>query len=70
MLLMAKPNIWSEGIKTAAYVRNMSPHSATLVNQTPYGIFKKAVPSVKHFRVFGSLCYAVLPHYQRKKFGA
>jgi hypothetical protein len=51
-------------------VRNRSPHSATPGNQTPYGIFKKAIPSVKHFRVFASPCYAVLPIYRRKKFGA
>jgi hypothetical protein len=51
-------------------VRNRSPHSATPGNQTPYGIFKKAVPLVKHFRVFGSPCYAVLPSHQHKKFGA
>jgi hypothetical protein len=72
MLLMAKmePNMWSEAIKTAAYVRNRSPHSATPVNQTPYGIFKRQVPSVKHFKVFGSPCYAVLPSHQRKKFAA
>jgi hypothetical protein len=72
MLLTAKTddNMWSEGIKTAQYVRNRSPHSANPGNQTPYGIFKKAVPSVKHFKVFGSPCYAVLPLHQRKKFGA
>ena len=37
MLLMAKmdPNMWSETVKTAAYVRNRSPHSATPGNQTP-----------------------------------
>jgi hypothetical protein len=72
MLLMAKmdPNMWSEGIKTAAYVRNRSHHSATPGNLTSFGIFKTAVPSVKNFRVFGSPYYAVLPLHQRKKFGA
>jgi hypothetical protein len=71
-MLLAKmdDNMWSEGIKTEAYVRNMYPHSTTPGNWTPYGVFKKAVPSVKHFRVFGSLCYAVLPIHKRKKFGA
>jgi hypothetical protein len=71
MLMMAKmdPNMWSEAIKTAAYVRNTSPHSATPGNQTPYGIFKKEIPSVKHFKLFGSPCYAVIPSHQRKNFG-
>jgi hypothetical protein len=65
MLLMANmdPNMSSEGIKTAAYVRNRSPHSATSGNQTPNSIFKKQIPSVKHYKVFGS------PSHQHKKFG-
>jgi transposase InsO family protein len=44
MLLTAKldSNMRSEAIKTVAYVRNMSPHSATPGNQTPYGMFNEA----------------------------
>ncbi len=64
------PNMWSEAVKTAHYIRNRSPHSVTPGNQTPYGIFRNIIPSVSHFRVFGKPCYAVLPHHQRPKFGA
>jgi hypothetical protein len=64
------PNMWSEAVKTANYIRNRSPHSATPRNQTPYGIFKHIVPSVAHLKVFGAPCYAVLPHHKRPKFGA
>jgi hypothetical protein len=48
------PSMWSESVKTANYIGNMSPYSATPRNQAPYGIFKNAIPSVGHFKVFGS----------------
>jgi hypothetical protein len=72
LILQSKmdPNIWSEAVKMSNYIRNRSPHSATPGNQTPYGIFKNAIPSVSHFKVFGTPCYAVLPHHKRTKFGA
>jgi hypothetical protein len=62
--------MWSEAVKVANYIRNRSPHSATPGNQTPYGIFRVAVPGVRHLKLFGAPCYATLPHHKRTKFGA
>ena len=49
---------WPYAYRTAAYVRNFLPHKA--LTSTPYALFygtKAGTPSVKHLRVFGSVCY-------------
>ena len=58
---------WAEALMTAAYIINRSP-SASLENVTPYEALYGVKPSVKHFRVFGSLCEIHIPREERNKF--
>ena len=60
--------MWSEAVMTANYVRNRSPHSGTPNNETPYGMWRKIVPTIGHLRVFGCDAYAVVPTHKRDKF--
>ena len=46
-----------------------SPSNA-IRNKTPYEMWYGHVPSVKHLRVFGSTCYALIPMIHRNKLGA
>jgi transposase InsO family protein len=51
---------WAEAIHTAIYLRNRSP-TASLDGITPYEAWFGFKPRVKHLRVFGSICYALVP---------
>ncbi|CAL2266202.1 unnamed protein product [Prunus armeniaca] len=57
---------WAEAVSTAIYLQNRSPTSA-LDNTTPFEKFSGRKPSVKHLRVFGSLCYIHIPSQKRHK---
>ncbi|KAI5337864.1 hypothetical protein L3X38_017135 [Prunus dulcis] len=57
---------WAEAVNTAVYLQNRSPTSA-LDNTTPFEKFSGRKPSVKHLRIFGSLCYINIPSQKRHK---
>lgn len=62
------PNLyWAEAVHTAAYIMNRSPTKA-VHNMTPYEAWHKKKPVVDHFKIFGSLAYALLPSQRREKF--
>lgn len=54
------PTYWAEAIHTTVYLRNRSPTSS-LDGITPYEAWFGFKPRVKHLRVFGSVCYALVP---------
>jgi hypothetical protein len=57
---------WAEAIHTTIYLRNISPISS-LDEITPYEAWFGFKPRVKHLRVFGSICYALVPKEKRTK---
>ncbi|KAG6477308.1 hypothetical protein ZIOFF_066561 [Zingiber officinale] len=61
--------LWAEGMNCAAHVINRTPLSSTN-NKAPYELLYDVKPNVKHFRVFGSLCYVHLQDSQRSKLNA
>jgi hypothetical protein len=57
---------WDDAILCAFYVKNRFP-SHVVKNKTPYEMWYGHIPSVRHLRVFGSTCYALIPKEQRRK---
>ena len=55
---------WGEVVLCAIY--NRSP-SIALQSKTPYEMWYSHLPRVKHFRVFGCTCYALIPAHLRNK---
>ena len=60
---------WADVVLCVAYIKNRCPSSA-IRNKTPYELRYGHVPSVKHLRIFGSTCYALIPKVHRNKLGA
>ena len=60
------PIYWAEGIHIAVYLRNRS-RIASLDGITPYKAWFGFKPRVKHLRVFGLVCYALVLKEKRKK---
>jgi hypothetical protein len=60
---------WADVILCAVYVKNMCPSHA-IKNKTPYEMWYGHIPSVRHLRVFGSTCYALIPKEKRSKLDA
>eukprot|EP00253_Pinus_taeda_P027385 PITA_27385 len=60
---------WVDVVLCAAYIKNRCPSNA-IRNKTPYEMWYGHVPSIKHLRVFGSTCYALIPKVDRNKLGA
>ncbi|GAU38671.1 hypothetical protein TSUD_292530 [Trifolium subterraneum] len=52
-------------VTTVCYVLNKSPTKR--LDKVPKAIWNGSTPSVKHLRVFGSLCYRHIPYQKRKK---
>ncbi|XP_071039976.1 uncharacterized protein [Parasteatoda tepidariorum] len=61
-----KGRFWAEALHCFVHVKNRSEHKL-LEGKTPFEIFYGYKPSVKHFKVFGSLAYAHIPKVQRNK---
>ena len=61
-----KKTFWAEALNTAVYVKNRSPAIA-LKDQTPFEALFGYKPSVKHFKIFGCICYKHVPKDERKK---
>lgn len=53
----------------ATYVINRLPLSLNNM-KTPYELLFREKPSVKHFKVFGSICYVRVPESRRGKLDA
>jgi hypothetical protein len=60
---------WVNAVLCAVYVKNRCPCHA-LENKTPYEIWYGHIPSVRHLRVLGSTCYALIPKEKRSNFDA
>jgi hypothetical protein len=56
---------WAEAINCENYIVNRTPTKA-LKNITPEEAWTKIKPDVSHFRVFGSIAWAHIPHEKRK----
>jgi hypothetical protein len=61
-----KYKFWANTVLCADYVKNMCPFHA-LENNIPYKMWYGHIPSLRHLRVFGSTCYALIPKEQRNK---
>jgi hypothetical protein len=61
--------LWAEGMACAAYVINRVPLSPINM-KSPYELMFEEKPSVKHFKVFGSICYVHVPDAKRTKLDA
>ena len=60
------PNkFWAEAVSTAAFVRN---HTAIVESEmTPYERWYGKQPNISQLKVFGCICYALIPDQQRQK---
>ncbi|KAJ3705098.1 hypothetical protein LUZ61_008803 [Rhynchospora tenuis] len=57
---------WAEAVQCAVYVQNRCKH-ASLEDMTPEEAWSGQKPTVKHFKVFGSVAYAHIPDQRRTK---
>ncbi|RVW55367.1 Retrovirus-related Pol polyprotein from transposon TNT 1-94 [Vitis vinifera] len=57
---------WAEAVNTTVYLLNRCPTKA-LLNKTPIEAWSGRKPSVRHFKVFGCLCYSQVPKERRSK---
>ncbi|PPR04536.1 hypothetical protein CVT24_013130, partial [Panaeolus cyanescens] len=56
---------WGDAVLCYIYVRNRVPTSTLPANVTPYEALLGSKPDVSHFRVFGCLCYPIIPPEER-----
>ena len=59
-------SFWAEAVSTAVYLQNRLPTKA-VQGMTPIEAWGGIKPSIKHLRVFGSLCYTHVPDVKRSK---
>nr|KYP47011.1 Retrovirus-related Pol polyprotein from transposon TNT 1-94 [Cajanus cajan] len=59
-------SLWGEAAMTVVYVLNRCP-TKRLGSMVPEEAWSGSKPSVKHLRIFGSLCYRHVPDQRRKK---
>lgn len=52
-------SFWAGAIHIVVYILNRCPTKA-VKNMTPFEAWSETKPSVKHFKVFGSICYMVI----------
>jgi transposase InsO family protein len=57
---------WGEAVSTATYILNKCP-TKKLKNKVPEQAWSGRKPSVKHLKVFGSICYKHIPDAKRSK---
>ncbi|CAL1391452.1 unnamed protein product [Linum trigynum] len=58
---------WAECMKTAVYITNKLPQ-ARFGFISPFEKIWKMKPTVSHLRVFGCVCYVLVPEQERSKF--
>jgi hypothetical protein len=57
---------WGEAVNTAVYLQNRCVTSA-VEGKTPFEAFTGRKPGIKHLRVFGCVCYTLIPAALRQK---
>nr|KYP43697.1 Retrovirus-related Pol polyprotein from transposon TNT 1-94 [Cajanus cajan] len=57
---------WAEAVQCAIYIQNRCPHSK-LDDVTPQEAWSGQKPSIRHFKIFGSLAYGHVPAQLRTK---
>ncbi|CAN7087861.1 unnamed protein product [Brassica rapa subsp. narinosa] len=71
--LMFQANVpkrfWSDAVSTACYLINRMP-TKVLKDQAPFEVLNKRKPSLEYMRVFGCLCYVLVPGELRNKLEA
>src|SRR5690606_38013407 len=60
---------WSDDVQIACYLINRVP-TKILKNLSPFEVLNKNKPHIDHLRVFGCLCYCLVPGEQRNKLEA
>ncbi|KAL0641351.1 hypothetical protein Bca4012_102606 [Brassica carinata] len=60
---------WSDAVATACYLINRIP-TKVLKDQAPFEVLNKHKPSVDYLRVFGCLCFVLVPGELRNKLEA
>ncbi|GFT42873.1 retrovirus-related Pol polyprotein from transposon TNT 1-94 [Trichonephila clavipes] len=58
--------IWAELVNSAIYILNRTGKSS-IENTSPYELWLKKKPRLKHLRIIGSPCYAHVPAQKRRK---
>ncbi|WJZ92853.1 hypothetical protein VitviT2T_011828 [Vitis vinifera] len=58
--------LWAEAVNTSVYLLNRLP-TKSVQSKTPIEAWFGVKPSVKHLKVFGSLCYLHVPSVKRGK---
>ncbi|GFX63041.1 retrovirus-related Pol polyprotein from transposon TNT 1-94 [Trichonephila clavipes] len=58
--------IWAELVNSAIYIQNRTGKSS-IENTSPYELWLKKKPRLKHLRIIGSPCYAHVPAQKRRK---
>ncbi|RVW91999.1 Copia protein [Vitis vinifera] len=58
--------LWAEAVSTSAYLLNRLP-TKSVQSKTPIETWSGVKPSVKHLKVFGSLCYLHVPSIKKGK---
>ncbi|WZZ78411.1 hypothetical protein YC2023_098983 [Brassica napus] len=71
--LMFQANVpkrfWSDAVSTACYLINRIP-TRVLKDQAPFEVLNQRKPSLTYMRVFGCLCYVLVPGELRNKLEA
>ncbi|WZZ44848.1 hypothetical protein YC2023_041107 [Brassica napus] len=60
---------WGDAVQTACYLINKIP-TKNLKNLSPFEVLNKTKPHLDHLKVFGCLCYALVPGERRNKLEA
>jgi len=60
---------WAEAVNTSVYVQNRLPLKA-LEDKTPFEAWYGVKPYVEHMKVFGCICYSLVPDVKRDKLDA
>ncbi|KAL0641361.1 hypothetical protein Bca4012_102705 [Brassica carinata] len=60
---------WSDAVQTACYLINSVP-TRVLKKLSPFEVLNKTKPHIDHLRVFGCLCYVMIPGERRNKLEA
>ncbi|RVW53763.1 Retrovirus-related Pol polyprotein from transposon TNT 1-94 [Vitis vinifera] len=58
--------LWAETVSTSVYLLNKLP-TKSVQSKIPIKAWPDVIPSVKHLKVFGSLCYLHVPSIKRGK---
>ncbi|KAG7599419.1 Integrase catalytic core [Arabidopsis suecica] len=60
---------WGDAVMTACYLINRTP-TKVLKDVSPFEVLNNTKPSIDHLRVFGCVCFVLVPGEQRNKLDA